>query len=138
MKFPILHIVWTAGKNLAPPDTLSRNTPPELFTRKTTIEIPQNLKFFLAHDETLPRLRCKYAVKTDIDQSQIINLHYFPQYLGCQNNHYEVDLLGKFTFKPIPYCSWIQKNNSKTNQSKIIQNRSIPFIRKRKPNKNRN
>ena len=32
MKFPTLHIVWTAGKNLALPDTLSRNTPPELLT----------------------------------------------------------------------------------------------------------
>ena len=32
MKFPNLHIVWTAGKNLALPDTLSRNTPPELLT----------------------------------------------------------------------------------------------------------
>ena len=34
MKLPNLHIVWTAGKNLALPDTLSRNTPPELQTRK--------------------------------------------------------------------------------------------------------
>ena len=34
MKFPNLYIVWTAGKNLALPDTLSRNTPPELITRK--------------------------------------------------------------------------------------------------------
>ena len=34
MKFPNLHIVWTAGKILALPDTLSRNTPPELITRK--------------------------------------------------------------------------------------------------------
>ena len=33
MKFPNLHIVWTAGKNLALPDTLSRNTPPELLTK---------------------------------------------------------------------------------------------------------
>ena len=45
MKFPNLHIVWTAGKNLALPDTLSRNTPPELLTRKTTVEIPKNIKF---------------------------------------------------------------------------------------------
>ena len=65
MKFPNLHIVWTAGKNLALPDTLSRNTPPELLTRKTTVEIPQ--------------LECKYAVKTDIDQSQINNPQHFPQ-----------------------------------------------------------
>ena len=34
MKFPNLHIVWAAGKNFAIPDTLSRNTPPELL--KTT------------------------------------------------------------------------------------------------------
>ena len=54
MKFPNLHIVWTAGKNLALPDTLSRNTLPELFTRKTTVEIPQNIKFYLAKDETSP------------------------------------------------------------------------------------
>ena len=45
MKFPNLHIVWTAGKNLALPDTLSRNKPLELFTRKTTVEIPQNIIF---------------------------------------------------------------------------------------------
>ena len=78
MKFPNLHIVWTAGKNLALPDTLGRNTPPELLTRKTTVEIPQNIKFYLAKDETSPRLECKYAVKTDIDQSQINYLQHFP------------------------------------------------------------
>ena len=65
MKFPNLHIVWTAGKNLALPDTLSRNTPPELLTRKTAVGIPQNIKFFLAKDETSPRLQYKYAVITD-------------------------------------------------------------------------
>ena len=70
MKFPNLHIVWTAGKNLALPDTLSRNTPPELLTRKTTVEIPKNIKFYLAKDEPSTRLECKDAVKTDIDKSQ--------------------------------------------------------------------
>ena len=92
MKFPISHKVWTAGKKLALPDTLSRNTPPELLTRKTTVKIPQNIKFYLAKDETSPRLKCKHAVKTDIDQSQINNLQHFPLYLDCQNNHYEVVL----------------------------------------------
>ena len=67
MKFPNLYIVWIAGKNLALKDTLSRNTPPELLTRKTTVEIPQNIKFYLAKDQTSPRLKCKYAVKTDFD-----------------------------------------------------------------------
>ena len=101
MKFPNLHIVWTAGKNLALPDTLSRNTPPELLTRKTTVEIPKNIKFYLAENETSPRLECKYAVKTDVEQSQINNLQHFLLYLDCQNNHYEVDQLGTSTFKPI-------------------------------------
>ena len=45
-KFPIIQIVWTARKNLALPDTLSRNTPPELLTRKTTVEMPHNIKIF--------------------------------------------------------------------------------------------
>ena len=118
MKFPNLHIVWTAGKNLSLPDTLSRNTPPELLTRKTTVEIPQNIKFFLAKNETSPRLQCNYGVKTDIDQSQFNNLQHFPLYLDCQNNHYEVDLLRTSTFKPIPYSSWIK---NKTQQKPIKQ-----------------
>ena len=113
MKFPNLHIVWTAGKNLALPDTLSRNTPPELLTRKTTVEIPKNIKFYLAENEKSPRLECKYAVKTDVEQSQINNLQHFPLYLDCQNNHYEVDLLGTSTFKPIPYSQWIKTTPNK-------------------------
>ena len=102
-------------KNIALPDTLSINTPPELLTRKTTVEIPQNIKFYLAKDEFSPRLECKYAVKTDIDQSQINNLQHFSLYLDCQNNHFEVDLLTTSTLKPIPYSHWI-KNNTKKNE----------------------
>ena len=60
----------------------------------------------------------KYAVKTDIDQSQINKLQHFPLYLDCQNNHYEVDLLGTSTFKPIPYSQWIKTN---TQQKRIKQ-----------------
>ena len=80
MKFPNLHIIWTAGKNLALPDTLSRNTPPELLTRKTTVEVLQKIKFFLPKDETAPQLVCKYAVKTDIDKAQKITFKIF-QYI---------------------------------------------------------
>ena len=58
-------------------------------------------------------LECKYAVKTDIDQSQINNLQHFPLYLDCQNNHYEVDLQGTSTFKPIPSSQWIKNNTQK-------------------------
>ena len=71
----------TAGKNFALPDTLSRNTPPELLTRKTTVEIRQSIQFFLAKEETSPRIECKYAVKTDVDNAQINNLPHFPLYL---------------------------------------------------------
>ena len=56
--------------------------------------------------------------KTDIDQAQINNLQHFPLYLGCQNNHYEVDLLGTSTFKPIPRSQWITDN---TKQKKTKQ-----------------
>ena len=52
-------MVWTAGRKLALPYTLSRITPLELLTRKTTVEILQNLKKFLAKYKTSPRLECK-------------------------------------------------------------------------------
>ena len=115
MEFPNLYIVWTAAKNLALPDTFSRNTPPELLTRKITVVVPKIIKVFLAKNETSPRLECKYAVKTDIDQAQINNLQHFPLYLDGQNNHFEVDLLGKSSFKPVPYSNWI-KNNTQQKQ----------------------
>ena len=126
MKFRNLHIVWTAGKNLALPDTLSRNTPLELLTRKTTVEIPQNNKFYLARNETSPSLECKYEVKTDIDQSQINNFQHFPLYLYCQNNHYEVDILRTSTFKPIPYSHWIN-NNTQQRTIKQQPHKKKPF-----------
>ena len=104
-----------------------RNTPPEILTRKTTVEIPQNIKFYLAKDETSPRLECKYAVKIDIEQSQINNLQHFPLYLDCQNNHYEVDLLRTSTFKPIPNSYWIKKilNKNDSNNSHIKRIHSL-------------
>ena len=78
-------IVWTAGKNFALPDTLSRNTLPDMPLRKTTVELPQNFKFFLAKDEISPQLEFNYAVKADTDQSQINNLQHCSLYLDCQN-----------------------------------------------------
>ena len=78
MKILKLHIVWTAEKNLALPDILRRNTPPEILSRKTTVEIQQKIiKFFFAKNETSARLQCKHAVKIDLDQSIINNLHHF-------------------------------------------------------------
>ena len=63
MKFSNLHIVWTAGKNLALPDTLSRNTPHELLTRKITVEIPQNINFYLAKKRNITPIRMQICSK---------------------------------------------------------------------------
>ena len=135
LKIPKLHIVWTAGKNLALPDTLSKNTPPERLTLKTTVKIPQNFKFYLAKNETSPRFESKYAVKTDIDQSQINILQHLPLYLDCQNSHYEVDLIGKSTFKLVLYSHWIKKQYpTKDNPTTTTQKRSFPTNRKRNVN----
>ena len=71
-------------------------------------------------------MECKYAVKTDIDESQINNLQHFSLYLDCQNNHYEVDLLGTSTFKPIPYSHWI-KNNTQQKTKKQQPHKKDPF-----------
>ena len=132
-EIPKLTYSLDSRKNLALPDTLSRNTPPELLTRKTTVEIPQIIKFYLAKNETSPRLECKYAVKTDIDQSQINNLQHFPLYLDCQNNHYEVDLLETSTFKPIPYSQWIKNNTKQKRIEQYLQKKDLfPLIEKEK------
>ena len=67
----------------------------------------------------------QYAVKTDIEQSQINNLQHFPLYLDCQNNHYEVDLLGTSTFKPIPYSQWIKITPNKNEQNNTKLKKTI-------------
>ena len=46
IKFPNLHINWMAGRKLGLPDTLSQNTPPEIITMKTTVEIPEKKTIF--------------------------------------------------------------------------------------------
>ena len=57
MKLPNLHKVWTAGKSPALPNTLSRNTQPELITRKTTSKVPQNIKFFPCKRRNITTIR---------------------------------------------------------------------------------
>ena len=74
--------------------------------------------------------------KTDIDQSQINNLHHLPLYLNCQNKHYEVDLLGTSTFKPIAYSQWI-KNNTQQKKIKQQPHKKKPFSANRKRKFNR-
>ena len=59
MKFPNLHIIWTEGENLALPDLLSRTIDEEHFTktRDITVEIPENIKLFLAKT---PRMQIQH------------------------------------------------------------------------------
>ena len=64
-------------------------------------------------NEKNPKLKGKPSFKKWCQRSQIYNLQHFPLYLDCQSNHYEVYLLGKTTFKPIPYSSWIKNNTNK-------------------------
>ena len=53
----------------------------------------------------------------------------FSVYLDCRNNHYEVDLLGTSTFKPIPYSSWIKNNTQqKPIKKKLYKNDLLSLI----------
>ena len=67
-------------------------------------------------------------MKTDIDQSQIINLQHFSEYLDCPNNHF---LLEKPTFEPIPYTSCIKNNtHQKSINQKSYKTDPFPLIEK--------
>ena len=81
---------------------------------------------FLFTQKSNPNRRV-FRLKTDIGQSQINDLQLFPLYLDCQNNHYEVDLLGKSSFQPIPYSPWIKNNTQQKliKQNHIKQNYSL-------------
>ena len=84
--------------------------------------------FFLAKDETSPRQECKYAVETEVDQTQINNFQHFPLFLDCQNNQYEVGILENSTFKPIPYSSWIKNNKQqKPLKQKMYRTKLFPL-----------
>ena len=63
-EIPNLHIFWTEGKNLALPDLLSRTIDEEHFTktRYITVEIPENMNFFLAKTPFTNNLECKYSI----------------------------------------------------------------------------
>ena len=71
---------------------------------------PQN-----SNDDTAITEQSDYVWDPEWSHPAFIN---FPLYLDCQNNHYEVDLLGTSTFKPIPYSQWIKNN---TQQKRIKQ-----------------
>ena len=131
LKYCNLHLLSTAGKKIALRDTITRNIPQELITRKTIVIIQQNIKLFLAKDETSSQLECRYAFEFNSNKKQINKIKHFSFNLECQNNHYEVVLTEKKTHLH-PYSFLWTKNNTQLKPQKQIpqQNESFPIIEK--------
>ena len=72
MSFPNVHTVWAAGKTLLYP-VFWVEVSHLYYLHKKNVEVPQNIKFFLAKDEKSPPLECKYAVKVDSVKKQTKN-----------------------------------------------------------------
>ena len=109
MKFPNLHIIWTEGKNLALPDLLSRTIDEEHFTktRDITIEIPENIKFFLAKTPFANNLECKYSICNKTTDENTEKTHY-PVLANIHNNYFEKNI-DKDEYNSISYESTTEK-----------------------------
>ena len=103
MKFPNLHIIWTEGKNLAPPDLLSRTIVEEHFTktRDITVEIPENIEFFFAKTPFANNLECKYSICNNTNDENTDRTHY-PILANIHNNYFEINM-DKNEYHPIAY-----------------------------------
>ena len=67
------HILWTTGKILPYQKAQEKIVPPDLLTRITKVEVPQNIKLLPTKVETLPQPECKSAVTIDLAKNQIEN-----------------------------------------------------------------
>ena len=92
-KFPNLHIIWAEGKNLAVPDLLNRKIDEEHFTkiRDITVEIPENIKFFLAKTPFTNNLECKYSICNDTND-EITEKTYYPVLANIHNNYFKINI----------------------------------------------
>ena len=115
MKFPNLHIMWTEGKNIALPDLLSRTIDEEHFTktRDITVEIPKNIKFFLAITQFTNNLECKYSICNNTNDENTESTHY-PVLANIHNNYFEINI-DKNEYHPISY----EKYNTETKTNLI-------------------
>ena len=115
MKFPNLHIIWTAAKNLALPDLLSRTIHEEHFTktRVITVEIPENIKFFLAKLPFTNNLEYKYSICNNTNDENTEKTHY-PVLANMHNNYFEIKF-DKNEYHPISY----EKYNTETKTNLI-------------------
>ena len=132
MKFPNLHIVWTEGKNLALPVLLSRTIDEEHFTktRDITVQISENIKFFLAKTPFTNNLECKYSICNNTNDENTEKTHY-PVLASIQNNYFEINI-DKNEYHPISY----EKYNTETKTNLIpkykTQNKKLAITDYRK------
>ena len=142
IKFPNLHIIWTEGKNLALPDLLSRTIDEEHITKRRdiTVEIPENLKFFLAKTPFTNNLECKYSICNNTNDKTTEKTHY-PVLANMHNNYFEINI-DKNEYRPISYEKYntetktnlIQKYKSKTKnwESPIVEKDNLIIERNQK------
>ena len=123
MKFPNLHIIWTEGKNLALPYLLSRTIDEEHFTktRDITVEIPENIKIFLAKTPLTNNLECKSNICNNTNEEKTEKTNY-PVLANIHINYFEINI-DKNEYQPISY----EKYNTETKTN---------LIPKYKPKKN--
>ena len=98
MKFPILHIVWTEGKNLSLPDLLSCSltTTTQNKHRFPTVEVPDSIKFFKTHNQNAQHIQCHYAVSKEyinaVSTDTTVESPHFPIYQQIKDNYFKVQL----------------------------------------------
>ena len=101
MKFPNLQNFWTEGKKLALPDLLSRTVGEENFTksRDSTVEIPDNIKFFFARTPLANNLECKYSICYSTNEENSDKTH-DSVLANIHNNYFEINI-DKNEYHPI-------------------------------------
>ena len=108
MKFPNLHKVWTEGKNLSLPDLLSCSltTTTQDEHRLRTVEIPETIKFFMAHNTNTQLIQCHYAVSKEylnsISTDNITEATHFPISLQIKEKFFKVQLKNNL-YLPVSY-----------------------------------
>ena len=120
MKFQNLHIIWTEGKNLALPGLLSRTIDEEHFTktRDITVEIPENVKVFLAKTPITNNLECKDSICNNTNDKNIEKTHY-SVLVNIHNNYFEINI-DKNEYHSISY----EKYNTETKTNLIPKYKS--------------
>ena len=114
------------------PDLLSRTIDEDHFTktRDITVEIPENIKFFLAKTPFTNNLECKYSICNNTNEENTERTHY-PVLANIHNNYFEINI-DKNEYHPISY----EKYNTETKTNLIpkykpkTKKRQSPIVEK--------